>query len=229
MRTKLRSGTPQDASDEALRRGAAAVDCEVNQNYTRPPSERNVMARIPLITTTVDLTPAQQTVAAAVLKVFGHIRGPFSVLLHSPQLAEQLLPLVTFVRQDNVVDARLRFVGILTAVRENRADYVWAAQVEQARKNGIRDEVIEVIRDGRDPAALAADEREIMTYVRELLGTKRVTDALFNSIRSQYGVQWLVELTAIVNFFAFVSGICNAFEVPPPPGGDKLPQPANSA
>jgi 4-carboxymuconolactone decarboxylase len=182
------------------------------------------MARLPLITSTTGLPAAQQAAAEAVLKVFGHVRGPFSVLLHSPKLAEQLLPLVTFVRQDNVVEPRLRFVGILAAVRESRADYVWAAQVEQARKNGIRDEVIDVIREDRDPTALAADEREIMIYVRELLRTKRVSDALFDSMRSKYGAQWLVELTAVVNFFAFVSGICNAFEVPPPAGGDKLRQ-----
>ena len=30
-----------------------------------------------------------------VLEVFGRVRGPFSVLLHSPKLAEQLLKLVT--------------------------------------------------------------------------------------------------------------------------------------
>jgi len=156
--------------------------------------------------------------------VFGHVRGPFSALLHSPKLAEQLLPLVTFVRQDNIVEPRLRFVGILTAVRECRAAYVWAAQVEQARRNGIREEVIDVIREEREPSALAADEREIMVYVRELLRTKRVPDAVFDAINTKYTAQWLVELTAIVNFFAFVSGVCNAFLVPPPTGGDKLPQ-----
>src|SRR3954462_5581996 len=119
------------------------------------------MPRLPLITSTTDLAPAQQAAAEAVLKVFGHVRGPFSVLLHSPKLAEQLLPLVTFVRHDNVVEPRLRFVGILTAVRESRADYVWAAQVEQARRNGIREEVIDIIREEREPTALATDEREI--------------------------------------------------------------------
>ena len=182
------------------------------------------MARLPLITSTTGLPPAQQAAAESVLKVFGHVRGPFSVLLHSPKLAQELLPLVTFVRQDNVVESRLRFVGILTAVRESRAEYVWAAQVEQARKNGIREAVIEAIREDREPTALAADEREIMIYVRELLRTKCVSEAVFEAVRSKYSVQWLVELTAIVNFFVFVSGICNAFEVPPPAGGHKLRQ-----
>jgi len=180
------------------------------------------MPRLPAVTATSDLSPEQHAAAEAVLKVFGHIRGPFSMLLHSPRLAEQLLPLVTFVRETNIVEPRLRFVGILTAVRESRADYVWAAQVEQARKNGIREEVIDLIRRGGDPGGLAAAEREIMMYTQKLLRAKRVDQSTFEMLGRKYSAQWLVELTAIVNFFAFVSGICNAFEVDPPVAGDKL-------
>src|SRR5918996_4785721 len=101
------------------------------------------MPRLPAVTVKSNLSPEQRSAAEAVLKVFGHIRGPFSMLLHSPKLAQQLLPLVTFVRETNVVEPRLRFVGILAAVRESGADYVWAAQVEQARRNGIRQDLID--------------------------------------------------------------------------------------
>lgn len=69
---------------------------------------------------------------------------------------------------------------------------------------------------------LPADERDVMVFARQLLRTKRVEQPVFDSLRDRYSAQWLVELTAIVNFFAFISGICNAFEVPPPAGGDKL-------
>jgi hypothetical protein len=36
-------------------------------------------------------------------------------------------------------------------------------------------------------------------------------------------VQWLVELTAAANYFAFLSGMVNAFDVPAPPDGDRMP------
>jgi 4-carboxymuconolactone decarboxylase len=180
------------------------------------------MPRLPAVTANSEFSPEQRGAAEAVLKVFGHIRGPFSMLLHSPKLAEQLLPLVTFVRETNIVEPRLRFVAILTAVRESAADYVWAAQVEQARKNGIREEVIELIRAGEEPARFAPDEREILLYVRQLLRAKRVEQAVFEMLARKYSAQWLVELTTIVNFFVLVSGICNAFEVEPPTGGATL-------
>jgi alkylhydroperoxidase family enzyme len=84
--------------------------------------------------------------------------------------------------------------------------------------------LIDTIREDRDPTALSPDEREIMTYVRDLLRTKRIPAPVFQALERKYSSQWLVELTGIVNFFAFVSGIRNAFEVPPPAGGDSLPR-----
>ena len=181
------------------------------------------MPRLTPITAKSELPAEHQGVADAVLKVFGHIRGPFSMLLHSPALAERLLPMVTFVREDTIVEPRLRFVAILTAARERAAHYVWGAQVTLARKNGIREDVIDAIRAQDDLAPLAADEREVAMFIRQLMRTNRVDPNIFASLKERYSAQWLVELTAIANFFAFVSGICNAFEVAPPPDGDKLP------
>ena len=180
------------------------------------------MPRLDPITSKAALPPEHQAVADAVLQVFGHIRGPFSMLLHSPQLAQQLLPLVTFVRHGNVVEPNLRFAAILTTAREHKADYVWAAQVEQARKNGIREALIDAIRTNADVGQLAPEEREVVGYVLELIRNKRVEPSTFETLKNRYGAQWLVELTAIVSFFGFVSTICNAFEVAPPAGGDRL-------
>jgi hypothetical protein len=52
--------------------------------------------------------------------------------------------------------------------------------------------------------------------------TNRVDQPTFDALKKKYGEQWMVELTATANFFGFVAGICNAFEVAPPEGGDKL-------
>jgi len=178
------------------------------------------MPRLDPITTKAALPAEHQQVADAVLKVFGHIRGPFAMLLHSPKLAEQLLPLVTFVREGSIIEPNLRFAGILTAARERDAEYVWAAQVEQAGENGIRRELIDLIRAKGDPSTLPAAEGAVIVYVRQLMRTNRVDHAAFNALQKEHSAQWLVELTAIVNFFAFVAGICNAMEVPAPSGGD---------
>src|ERR1700753_559447 len=112
------------------------------------------MARVPQIAGKADVPADKQYVVDQVLEVFGRVRGPFSILLHSPDLAELLLPMVPFARKGNIVDAKLRFVGILATVREKDAGYVWAAQVRVAREAGLREAAIDVLRAKGDLASL---------------------------------------------------------------------------
>ena len=181
------------------------------------------MPRIAPVTGKSDVPAEHHHVVDGVVEVFGGVRGPFSVLLHSPKLAERVLPLVKFFREDSVVEGRLRSIAILTAVREREAAYVWAAQVGAARRAGLREDVIDLLRAKGDPAALPAEEREIVTYVRQLMRTNRIDQSAFDALNKRHNAQWLVELTAAANYFALLSGMVNAFEVAAPADGDKLP------
>jgi len=181
------------------------------------------MPRLAPVTGKSDVPAEHHRVVDAVVEVFGGVRGPFSMLLHSPQLAERVLGLVKFFRDESVVEGRLRSVAILAAVREREAAYVWAAQVGAARRAGVREEIIDLLRAKGDPAALPAEEREIVTYTRQLMRTNRVDQAAFDALNKRHGAQWLVELTAAANYFALLSGVVNAFEVAAPADGDKLP------
>jgi 4-carboxymuconolactone decarboxylase len=181
------------------------------------------MPRVAPITGKSDVPAEHHAVVDAVVKVFGGVRGPFSMLLHSPKLAERVLGLVTFFRDESIVEPKLRSVAILAAVREREAAYVWAAQVAAARRNGVADEVIDLLRARGDAGKLPAAEREIVIYVRQLMRTNRVEQPAFEALATRYGAPWLVELTAAANYFALLSGVVNAFEVPAPPDGDKLP------
>jgi len=181
------------------------------------------MPRLTPITGKSEVPAEHHGIVDAVVKVFGNVRGPFSMLLHSPKLAERLLPLVTFFRDESVVATPLRSIAILTAVRERDAAYPWAAQVNLARRNGIRDEVIDVIRAKADPGGLPQDERDVVTYARQLMRGNRVDQALFDTLKARYGAAWMVEVTTAALYFALVAGVANAFEIAPPPDGDTLP------
>src|SRR5262249_12830270 len=182
-----------------------------------------IMPRIAPVTGKSDVPAEHHAVVDQVVKIFGGVRGPFSMLLHSPKLAERVLPLVSFFRDDSVVDARLRSVAILAAVREREAAYVWAAQVGAARRNGVSDEIIDLLRAKGDAGKLPPEERDIVNYTRQLMRTNRVDQAAFDALRKRHNEQWMVELTAAANYFALLSGVVNAFEVAAPPDGDKLP------
>src|SRR5881409_1725411 len=144
------------------------------------------MPRVAPITGKADVPAEHHAVVDAVVGVFGNVRGPFSMLLHSPKLAERILPLVTFFRDDSVVAAPLRSVAILTAVREREAAYVWAAQVAAARRNGLKEEAIDLLRAKGDAVKLPADERDIVTYTRQLMRPNRVDQGIFDALKSRY-------------------------------------------
>ena len=181
------------------------------------------MPRVTPVTGKADVPAEYHAVVDGVLRVFGAIRGPFSMLLHSPKLAERMLGLVEFYRSDTVVEGKDRSLAILAAVREREGAYVWAAQVAAARRAGVRDEAIDLLRAKGDASKLPLEEREIVTYTRQLIRTTRVDQAAFDALLKRHGVQWLVELTAAANYFGLLCGIVNAFEVAAPADGDKLP------
>ena len=181
------------------------------------------MPRLTPVSGKSDVPAEQHTVVDAVVKVFGGVRGPFSMLLHSPKLAERVLGLVTFFRDESVTEPTLRSVAILAAVREREAAYVWSAQVGAARRNGVSEETIDLLRAKGDAGKLPAEEREIVTYVRQLMRTNRIDQAAFDALKKRHNAQWLVELTTAANYFALLSGVVNAFEVAAPADGDKLP------
>src|SRR5215475_15689676 len=136
-----------------------------------------IMPRVAPITGKSDVAAEYHGVVDGVLKVFGQVRGPFSMLLHSPELAEQMLGLGNFYRDKSIVAPKDRSLAILVGVRERKAAYVWAAQVNAARRAGVREEAIDVIRKKGDPAKLPAEEREIVVYAEQLFGKNRVDQA----------------------------------------------------
>ncbi len=168
--------------------------------------------------------PAEaQHIAEDVISVFGRIRGPFSVLLHSPQLAEKMLGIVKFNRAGCIVDERLRSHAILAAVRERESAYVWSAQVGAAKRAGVADATIDLLRAKGEVSALPDDERDIVNLTRQLMRSNRADYPIFNRLLDKYGAQWMVELIAIAHYFTVLSGVTNAFEAAVPPDGDQLP------
>ncbi len=181
------------------------------------------MPRIAPIAGKTDVPAQYHPIVDEVLKVFGNVRGPFSMLLHSPKLAEKMLAIGNFYRDESVVAGKDRSLAILVGVRERQGAYVWSAQVNAARRAGVREEAIEVIRKKGDAGKLTAEEREIITYAEQLFRKNKVEQAAFDALLKRHGAQWLLELTAGASYYGILCSVVNAFEVPAPADGDKLP------
>jgi 4-carboxymuconolactone decarboxylase len=183
------------------------------------------MARIPLITRADEVPIAHRDVWARIAKSRGSVVGPFAALLHSPVLADRTAELGAYIRFDSALSAVDRELVILAVARELDCHFEWAYHVREARKAGLRTEVIAAIRSRGAPAGLTEDEAAVVGYVRQLLVSHRTDDATVAALRARLGVQGVVELTATIGYYAMLACTLNAFDVRPDPGEEALDVP----
>jgi 4-carboxymuconolactone decarboxylase len=181
------------------------------------------MPRVTPISDVSQVPTDAKAIAEDVVSVFGRIRGPFSVFLNSPKLADKMLALVKFNRNDCIVEPRLLSHAILAAVREKESAYVWSAQVGAAQRAGVDAKTIDILRSKGDVSGLPDEERDIVNLTRQLMRTNRVEYPVFNRLLSEHDARWMTELIAVAHNFTVLCGVTNAFEVAVPADGDQLP------
>jgi 4-carboxymuconolactone decarboxylase len=173
------------------------------------------MARIPTIQAREELAPEHRAVWDQIAQSRGHVIGPFTVLLHSPEIAARAAALGAYIRFHSGLPPRDRELAILAVARELDCRFEWAAHVEEARKVGVDEGTIGAVRDGTAPAGLGPDEAPVVAYTRQLLRQHRADDETFEALRVRLGVQGLVELTATIGYYAMLACTLNAFDVTP--------------
>ena len=181
------------------------------------------MPRVQPVSDKSQVAAEHQHVVDAVLEVFGALRGPHSILLHSPPCDEPVLKLGNYFRYGGLVKSPEKELAIITGMRERDALYVWAAQVGAGRRAGLSEDAIDVVRQRKDASGLPDNEREIITYVRQLFTRNRVEQPVFDALMQRHGLPWLVEMTVVAGYYGMLGGLVNAFEVDPPADGDVLP------
>jgi 4-carboxymuconolactone decarboxylase len=183
------------------------------------------MPRIELITEKSQIPPERHVEYDEIVGVLGRVGGPFGILMYSPGLAEMVCKTGAHVRLKSELTMVERELALLSTCREKDAAYEWSGHVETARKAGMREEAIDAMRSAGDVSNLEPDERDIITYTRQLLRDNKVKDDVFNALKDRHGIRWLVELTATIGQYQYISAINNAFGMEPRTEGDKLPVP----
>ena len=185
--------------------------------------------RIPQISDKAELPADRHAEFDAIVEVLHGVRGPFSILMHSPGLAQKVMEAGAHVRLKSTLTQAERELAIISVTREKDAAYEWASHVATGRKAGLREEAIEAVRNRGDVSGLEPDERDIVLFVRQLLRNNRVDQSVFDALRERHGDRWLVELAATVGQYQYISAITNTFELQPAADADRLPIPAVAA
>ncbi|MCL2585387.1 MAG: carboxymuconolactone decarboxylase family protein [Streptosporangiales bacterium] len=184
------------------------------------------MSRIKMITERADVEEARQGEIDTILETLGHLGGPFSVLMHSPGLAQKVMEAGAHVRLRSTLEKWQRELAILVVAAGKASDFEWASHVQLARKAGLGEKAIDAVRNGDDPsgAGLGEDEADIVAYVRQLVAENRVDRPVYDRLVARHDERWLVELTATVGQYSYIACILGAFDVQPPADRERIGQ-----
>lgn len=175
------------------------------------------MPRIRLITSDEGLDSSQRAIFTSIATgARGGVRGPHTVLLHSPGVAAPMDKLGAFLRYECSVPHRQRELAILVVAARWRADYEWYAHAPIARGQGLSDAVISAIGLRERPDFETALDSAVHQLARELLDCHAVSDATYALTVSLLGEVGTVDLVSLIGYYSMIAMTLNAFEVDVP-------------
>jgi 4-carboxymuconolactone decarboxylase len=179
------------------------------------------MPRLPSITRKDQVPAKDHAIFDSIVASRGAVQGPFTVFLHSPDIAGRVAHLGAYVRFEGSLDMRVRVVAAMTVAREYDALYVWGAQTGGARRLGVPESTITAIRENHS-RGVPPDDAQIIDFTRQLLRKHRIDDTTANAMRSRIGDDEYIQLTGAIGYYALLSMTVNACELEPAEGAEVL-------
>lgn len=172
------------------------------------------------------MTDAQKAAVAAVMSgPRGHMGGPFSALLRSPELMNRVQKVGEYLRFQCPLDKRLGEFAAIIAARHWSQQFEWWAHYRQAVAAGLKAEIGDAVAEGRRPTGMAEDEEILYDFLTEALNNKGVSDTTYARTVKKYGEQSVIDLLAVAGYYGLLALVMNVARTPVPEG-HALPLPA---
>jgi 4-carboxymuconolactone decarboxylase len=175
------------------------------------------MARIPLVTR--DQVAEKEKPAYDAFMASRTNRpniGPYSLLLHMPEMSQKLEALRTHIRAEASLSQKLQELVMISVAREMGCAFIWYAHAAPARQAGVRDDIVDNIRDKRPLANLDPEERAVVDFTRELLQDRKVSRPTFDVATARFGQRGVMTLTNLIACYAVLAYNMNTYELEAP-------------
>src|SRR5258706_6829516 len=144
--------------------------------------------------------------------------GPYSMLMHSPAMAQHFAATEDYFRNYSLLPDADREIIILTAAREVSAHYAWTRHEIRAHKVGIKPEVIEALRAHVDADKFSGREKLLVEFTRTLMNQHELPDELFKRMESEFGHAKFIECVGLLGHYITIGTVIRMFDVQPPAG-----------
>jgi 4-carboxymuconolactone decarboxylase len=175
------------------------------------------MARIPLVTRELVAEKDKPAYDAFMQSRAGRPNvGPYTLLLHMPEMAQKLEALRLCLRDEASLPQKLQEIVMISVAREMNCAFIWYAHAAAARKAGVRDDVVDNIRERRPLANLDPEEQAVVDFTRELLGDRKVSQKTFDAATARFGLRGTMTLTNLIACYAVLAYNMNTYELEAP-------------
>src|SRR6516165_7542600 len=156
------------------------------------------------------LSDAQKQAAAEFTAGRGYaVRGPFAVMLRSPEVMLRAKAMGDYLRFRNVLPKRVSEMVILITAREWTQQYEWAYHYGFALEAGLPQAIIAAIAEGRRPEAMQEDEAAAYDFSVELHRRRSVSDVTYAQALKLFGEQGIIDLVGISGYYTFNAMMMN--------------------
>jgi 4-carboxymuconolactone decarboxylase len=142
--------------------------------------------------------------------------GPYSLLLHMPEIAQKLEALRTHIRGEVGLSPKLQELVMISVAREMSCAFIWYAHAAAARQAGVRDDIVDSIREKRALENLDPEEQTVVDFTRELLQHHTVSRPTFDAATARFGQRGTMTLTNLIACYAVLAYNMNAYELEAP-------------
>ena len=142
--------------------------------------------------------------------------GPYTLILHMPDVAQKLEALRLCLRDEASLSQKLQELVMISVAREMSCAFIWYAHAAAARKAGIRDDIVDNIRERRPLTNLDPDEQTAVDFTRELLQNRKVSRATFEAATARFGQRGTMTLTNLIACYAVLAYNMNTYELEAP-------------
>lgn len=150
----------------------------------------------------------------------GKLLNLYSMLMHSPPLAEGWLSFFTAIRQKCSLSGKIRELVILRIASIHGASYEFSAHEPFAIKEGVTQDQIESLRNGSIDA-FNGTEKAALEYCECITNKVDVPPVLFTAVSVHFNDREMVELTATIAAYNLVSRFLEAIQIDHEPVEDQ--------
>jgi len=141
------------------------------------------------------------------------LQGPAGIQLFSPKTAPHLTAINRYLRFEAGFTPHVREVAILATAREMDSQFEWVAHEPEALKEGVPQQVIDIIKYRRSTAGIDDTDATVIELGRQLWRDHKVTAQTFAKAKALFGPNKLIDLVLLMGNYAGTAALLAAVDM----------------